>query len=98
MILLLFLDLIIYSTTPYNIPLFILALPNQKTPTIFITFFLILSFFEVRYLILLIVILLIYLINKLINKNFKSISFTYYITVILDYMLYFLFYKIYLII
>ena len=93
MIIVLFiLDIFIYNLTPYNIPLFILELPNQKSIKYILVFFLMLSFFEIKYLITLLLVMLLYLINNKLNNIFFSNKKKYIILLLINYSTYFLFY------
>lgn len=89
MIYLFLLDILIYNVTPYNIPLFLILLPNQRNLKVPLIIILILSFFEYRFLLFLIIIYLIFFINKVLNKHFIDNNKLYYIELILDYFLFF---------
>ena len=84
------LDILIYNVTPYNIPLFLLALPQQKSFKLTLVLFLILSFFEYRYLVMLAIIFFVYICNKKLNKYMSNNSLNYIIELIIDYAIYFL--------
>ena len=90
MIYLFLLDLLVYNVTTYNIPLFLLLLPMQKTFKIPLIIFLFLSFFEYRYLLLLIIIFIIYCICKILDKHLQDNTFTYLIKLTCIYSLYFI--------
>ena len=90
MIQLFLLDILIYNTTPYNIPLIILSMPNLKSCKLPLIISLALSFIEWRYLFLSIIFLIIYYLNKLIKNNLNFNQFTYYILVVIDYIVFFI--------
>lgn len=90
MIYLFLLDILIYNTTAYNIPLFLALLPSQKNFKVPLIIFLILSFFEYRYLLLLLIVYIIFIINKQLNKRIQNNNKTYMIKLSIDYFLYFL--------
>ena len=95
MIILLFIfDIFIYNLTPYNIPLFILELPNLKSIKPSIIFFVILSFFEIKYLISLLLVLILYMINFKLDKVLFSKKRKYIILLLINYIIYFSFYYI----
>ena len=89
MIYLFLLDLLMYNITTYNIPLFLLLLPTQKTFKIPFIIFLLLAFFEYKYLLLLLIIFIIYSINKLLNKHLQDNTLIYILKLSCTYISYF---------
>lgn len=84
------LDIFIYNVTPYNIPLFLIILPYQKNFKTILIFMSILTFFEYRYILLMLIIYLIYSLNKILNKHLQNSNKLYLIELIIDYSLYFI--------
>ena len=93
MIPLFIIDVLVYNVTTYNFPLIIFSLPNLKSFKVSLIIFLALAALEYRYLFLMAIMLVIYLVNKLINKELRSTNLTYYILLIIDYVIYFLLYN-----
>lgn len=89
MIYLFLLDLLIYNVTTYNVPLFLLLLPTQKTFKIPFIIFMFLTFFEYRYILLLLITFIIYSINKLLNKHLQDNTLTYILKLSCTYISYF---------
>jgi len=89
MIYILLFDYLLCSLTKYSLSLFLFFLPFKKGRIYLILYFLILSFFEVKYLInLFIIILLIYIIKYYYKKVMLN-SYTYLISVLFSYAIYY---------
>lgn len=89
MIYFILIDILLYSITTYKIPTIILGIPLVKDYKSLYVYLIILSFFEWKYILMLLIIYIIILINKFITKRY-NINLIIYILLILLY--YFLFY------
>ena len=88
MIILILLDIFIYNVTPYNPQFFLLGLPKMQNLHSVIIIFLILSFFDFRYLFNLLVIIILYLLNKKINNLVIFDSKIFILEVLINYLIY----------
>ena len=87
MIYLILLDFFISSITKYNLYLFLLLLPNIKYNMYIIVYLLILSFFEIKYIISILLIILLTVFIKFIYKYFKKDN-IYWLLVIISYLVF----------
>lgn len=69
---LIILDLFIYNTTPYKLPILILGIPFMDSPLAIIGFFLILMLIDWRYSFSLLIFLMFFAIDKSRKKKFTS--------------------------
>lgn len=86
--LLIVLDVLLANLTPYTLHTIIWGIPLTKSFSPLLIYFLILSFFDYRYLFNLVIVYLLFLLNKKINRIFREKTTTYLIKVILFYLIY----------
>lgn len=89
MLLTLLLDTIIYNITPYKTHLFLLALPKEKRIFSSVLYFLMLSFFEWKFIFNLIILIGLFYLKNYINKNLRISSTLYIVEVAFFYVIYF---------
>ena len=91
MIILFILDVLIYSVTSINIPLILFLFPFKKNILNIIIISIVLLLIDLHYWAFIITLITIYLINLVLKKEMRFNVYTYYILLVIDYLLYYLF-------
>lgn len=92
--LLILLDILLANLTPYTLHLIILGIPFVETFFPFAVYFLLLSLFDVRYLLHLALFFVLYKIDKKWDRALRTNLVTYTAKMVFFYLLYIVFFKI----
>lgn len=82
------LDLLVYNFTPFSFNLVVLSIPRLKSFSVILVYFLILSFFDFRYLFNLLVLYVLFKINRRVDRKWSSTATLYIIKLVLTYAVY----------
>ncbi len=89
MIYLIIFDFLVCSLTKYNLSLFLLWLPFKINKRVLIIYFLILSFFEIKYILNLVIVLLLIIVIDGFLKRFKLNTLSYLFICLISYSFYY---------